>query len=162
MKEQLIAWMAGTKIAAFMALPWTWPWFETFHFIGMSLLFGSLLVMDLRVMGFLRRHVSLHGVHSLTPWGLTGFLINLITGLGFVFKDANRYFENPDFLFKMVCILLAGINFLVFWFFIRQQLDKLPDDGETSLPAKAVGATSIILWTLVIWGGRLIPVYGVG
>lgn len=162
MQEQIIAWLASTQIAAFMGLQWSWPWAEAIHFIGMSLLFGSIMIMDVRLMGFFRKEVSLHAVHALTPWALIGFLLNLITGLGFFIKDSERYFPNPDFWFKMVCVLLAGVNFLVFWFVIRKELDRLPDDGDASWSAKAVGFSSILLWTLVIWGGRMIPVYGIG
>jgi hypothetical protein len=62
----------------------------------------------------------------------------------------------------MSCILLAGVNFLVFWFVIRKQLDRLGDEADVSVVAKTVGLSSIALWTLVIWGGRMLPVYGVG
>ena len=163
MQQQIIDWMASTKIAYYMgAWQWAWPTAEAFHFVGMALLFGSILVMDVRLMGFFRKDISLHAVHALTPYGLVGFLINLITGACFVLKDAARYIPNPDCWFKLACILLAGVNFLVFWFVIRKQLEKLPDDGNPALSAKAVGFSSIVLWTLVIWGGRMIPVYGVG
>ncbi|MGD9843475.1 MAG: DUF6644 family protein [Steroidobacteraceae bacterium] len=163
MEEQIIAWMASTSIAHFMGdWQWAWPWAETIHFIGMSLLFGSILVMDVRLIGFFRKEISLHAVHALTLWGLVGFLLNLVTGVAFVLKDAERYFSNPDFWFKMICILLAGVNFLVFWFVIRKQLEPLADDANVGISAKAVGFSSILLWFLVIWGGRLIPVYGVG
>lgn len=163
MKEQLIAWMADTRIAHFMGdWQWAWPWAEAIHFIGMSLLFGSIMIMDIRLIGFFRKEVSLHAVHALTPWGLLGFLLNLATGVAFFMRDAQRYWPNPDFWFKMVCVLLAGVNFLVFWFVIRKQLDRLPDDGDVSMSAKAVGLSSIVLWTLVMWAGRLLPVYGVG
>ncbi len=163
MKEQLIAWMASTSVAHFMGdWQWAWPWAEAIHFIGMSLLFGSIMIMDIRLIGFFRKEVSLHAVHALTLWGLIGFLLNLTTGTAFFLRDAERYWPNPDFWFKMVCILLAGINFLVFWFVIRKQLEKLADDADVSISAKTVGLSSLVLWTLVIWGGRMIPVYGVG
>jgi hypothetical protein len=163
MKEQLIAWMADTRIAHFMGdWQWAWPWAEAIHFIGMSLLFGAIMIMDLRLIGFFRKEVSLHAVHALTPWGLIGFLLNLFTGVAFFLKDAERYWPNPDFWFKMICIALAGVNFLVFWFVIRKQLNALPDDGDANMFGKAVGMSSLVLWLLVIWGGRLIPVYGVG
>lgn len=163
MKEQLIAWMANTSIAHFMGdWQWAWPWAEAIHFIGMSLLFGSIMIMDIRLIGFLRKEISLHAVHALTPWGLIGFLLNLTTGGAFFLRDAERYWPNPAFWFKMVCILLAGVNFLVFWFVIRKQLDRLGDADDVSVSAKAVGLSSIVLWTLVIWGGRMLPVYGVG
>ncbi|MGC3982609.1 MAG: hypothetical protein QM808_15275 [Steroidobacteraceae bacterium] len=155
--------MADTRIAHFMGdWQWAWPWAEAIHFIGMSLLFGTIMIMEARLLGFFRKEVSLHAVHALTPWGILGFLLNLITGAAFVLKDAYRFVDNPAFWFKMTCIILAGINFLVFWFVIRKQIDKLPNDADVELPAKTVGLISITLWFLVIWGGRLIPVYGVG
>lgn len=162
MLEQFTAWAKDGHIAALMSMPWVWPWSETIHFIGMSLLFGSIMIMDLRLMGFMRKEISLHAVHALTPWGLLGFLLNLVTGVGFVMRDSDRYFPNPDFWFKMICVLLAGVNFLVFWFVIRKQLDRLPDDADVSISAKAVGASSLVLWTAVMWGGRMLPVFGVG
>jgi hypothetical protein len=163
MQEQLSVWMANTSLAHFMAdWKWAWAWAETIHFIGMSLLFGTIMVMDLRLIGFFRKEISLHAVHSLTPWALLGFLLNLVTGAAFVARDSRRYFPNPDFRFKMYCILLAGINFLVFWFVIRKQMNRLADDADVSRAAKAIGLSSLALWVLVIWGGRLIPVYGEG
>jgi len=161
--DNLIAWMADTRVAHFMGeWKWAWPWAEALHFIGMALLFGSVLVMDIRLMGFFRKYVSIHAVHALTPWALIGFSINLLTGMCFFIKDAARYVPNPSFIFKMGMILLAGINFLVFWFKIRKDSHDWKDDEQSSLSAKLVGATSLIVWTLVIWGGRMIPVYGIG
>lgn len=64
--------------------------------------------------------------------------------------------SNPAFLFKAVCILLAGINFLVFWFTIGQ-LATILEYGNADWFGKFVGLTSLVLWSLVIWGGRMIP-----
>jgi hypothetical protein len=160
--EPLATWMGNTWLAHLMYGAWVWPWFEAIHFIGMSLLCGSILVMDIRLLGFLRKEISLHAVHALTLWGLVGFLLNLCTGLGFIFKGASNYFHNGSFMFKMACILLAGINFLVFWFVVRKQLEPLADDADVGFGAKLVGFSSLLLWFLVIWGGRMIPVWGDG
>jgi hypothetical protein len=163
MKEQFIAWMAATPIAQFMAnWQWAWPWAEAIHFIGMSLLFGAIMVMDVRLLGFFRKQLPLHAVHGLTLWGMAGFALNLITGVAFFLKDADRYWPNKGFWFKMNCILLAGVNFLVFWFFVRKRIARLPDDADVNLFAKAVGASSLALWTIVIYAGRFLPQFGVG
>jgi len=162
MVEQLSTWMADSWLGHFMIANWTWPWFEAIHFIGMSLLCGSILIMDIRLLGFLRKEISLHAVHALTLWGLLGFMLNLLTGIGFLFKDFGNYALNQSFQFKMACVLLAGINFLVFWFVIRKQLEPLPDDADVGFGAKMVGFTSLLMWFLVIWGGRMIPVFGEG
>lgn len=163
MVDTIVEWMKATALSQFMTgWQWAWPWAETFHYIGMSLLFGSILVMDVRLMGFFRKYISLHAVHALTPWALGAFIINLVTGIAFFVTRPDSYSANPSFQFKVVCMFLAGINFLLFWFVIRKQLANVPDDANTNFFAKAVGFSSVLLWTLVIWGGRLIPVYGVG
>jgi hypothetical protein len=161
--QNLYAWMEKTWLADFMyATQWTWPWAEALHFIGMALLFGSILVMDVRLLGFFKDRISLHAVHSLTPWGFAGFIINLATGIGFFVTRPGSYMSNIAFQFKASCIILAGINFLVFWFVIRKQLETVPEYGDANGAAKFVGLSSLVLWTLVIWGGRMIPVYGIG
>lgn len=163
MEENLIAWLASTGLAAYMRdTRFAWSWAETFHFIGLCMLFGSILVMDSRLLGFFRKSISLHAVHALTPWALVGFLLNLVTGVAFVARDAENYFPNPAFRLKMLFILLAGLNFLAFWFVIRKQLEKLSDDADVGFGAKFVGFSSIALWVLVIWTDRLIPVWGAG
>ena len=155
--------LQASPLAKFM-LGWKWAWAiaEILHYFGMSILMGAVLVMDIRLMGFFRRNISLHQIHSLTPWALGAFLLNLITGVAFLSTRPRSYLENAAFDFKLVCLLLVGLNFLLFWFVVRAQLAKLPDDGNTNLLAKSVGFSSILLWTLVIWGGRMIPVYGLG
>jgi len=161
--ENFIAWMAGTWVAHIMRdVRFAWAWCETFHFIGLCMLCGTIIVMDARLLGFFRKSISLHAVHALTPYAIIGFLLNLTTGLAFIARDADNYFPNPDFQFKILFILLAGLNFLVFWFVFRKQIEKLPDDADVGIGAKLVGLSSITLWCLVIVTGRLIPVWGSG
>ncbi len=161
--EGFYAWLAASAVSKFMTgWQWAWPWAEAFHYVGMSLLFGAVLLMDVRLMGFFRSNISLHSIHSLTPWALGAFLINLITGVAFISTRAKSYVDNASFDFKMICLFFASVNFLIFWFVVREQVSKLADDADTGLLAKSVGFSSILLWSLVIWGGRLIPVYGMG
>lgn len=161
--NNLYQWLEATWLASFMyATQWTWPWAEALHFLGMTLLFGSIFVMDIRLLGFFKECISLHAVHALTPWGFAGFILNLVTGIGFFVTRPASYMSNPAFEFKAMCILLAGLNFLVFWFVIRKQLVTVPEYGNANGFGRFVGLTSLVLWTFVIWGGRMIPVYGVG
>lgn len=161
--DALIPWLSDTGLAHFMLDdPWAWPWAEALHFIGMAMLFGSVMLMDLRLLGVLRAHISIRAVHALTPWALAGFALNLLTGIAFFVTDPARYLANVSYRFKMIMIFLAGLNFLVFWFKIRKDSLGWRVDESASLSAKLVAATSLLSWTLVIWGGRMIPVYGVG
>ena len=65
---------------------WAFSTCESLHFIGLSLLFGALLVIDVRLLGFCRE-IDVRSVMKLIPVALVGFLINLMTGLCFIFTD---------------------------------------------------------------------------
>lgn len=161
--QDLIVWMQGTWLAQFMTdSQFAWAWTEVLHFIGMSMLFGSILVMDLRLMGFFRDVISFRAVRALAPWAALGFAINLSSGIVFLVKDADRLLPNPSFQFKMVCILIAGINLLFFMVKFGKQSVTWRDNVNPPMPAKLAGAISLVAWILVIWGGRMIPVYGDG
>jgi hypothetical protein len=159
----LNTWLEASAVSRFMTgWQWAWPIAEVLHYCGMSFMVGAVLLMDARLMGFFRNTISLHQIHSLTPWALLAFLLNVVTGVAFLSTRLDAYLHNPSFQFKLTCLGLAGVNFLVFWFVVRARLLKLADDGDTDVLAKAVGFSSVLLWGLVIWGGRMIPVYGMG
>src|SRR5690606_40380874 len=76
-------------------------------------LIGSIFVMDLRLIG-VQRVISSRTVHSLLPLAFVGFGLNLLTGIVFVFGDPYRYAVNISFQIKMVLVLLAGLNALLY------------------------------------------------
>ena len=72
-----------TVISTYMVdSPWAWPAAETVHFLGLSLTFGVLLAVNLRILGVMRQ-VPFADVHRLLPWGMLRFGVNLITGMLF-------------------------------------------------------------------------------
>ena len=101
-----------------LGFTWTWPILEILHFIGLSLLLGALLVIDLRMAGFFRR-INITGTHKMLPWVFVGFGINLVTGFLFLMGDPARYTANIGFWWKMFLIGLAGVNAIWFWIKIR-------------------------------------------
>ncbi|HEU4617257.1 MAG TPA: DUF6644 family protein [Gammaproteobacteria bacterium] len=156
-------WMQTTWLSH-LALDYsqTWPTLEITHYIGLSLLFGSILVMDLRLMGVQHPVISSLSIHRMLPMAFIGFGLNLLTGIIFCFGDPHRYAINISFQLKMICVLLAGINALIYWRKIGPMLAAVPPNADPPLPAKAVGFMSILLWTLVLIFGRLIPYLGTG
>ena len=161
--QNLILWMQSTWLAHFMGdWQWAWPWAEVLHFIGMSMLFGSVLVMDLRLMGFFRNDISIRAVRELVPWAAAGVILNVLSGIAFVVKDADRILPNPALQFKMICVLLALLNILLYEVKFRKQVATWRDDENPPVSVKLVGMGSLVAWTLVIWGGRMMPVFGVG
>src|SRR5690606_14003253 len=160
--DSVLDWMETTWLNSLaLNYTWTWPILETFHFIGMSLLIGAILVMDLRLRG-VQRVIPSATVHKLLPLAFIGFGINLVTGIVFVFGDPHRYAVNPSFQIKMVLIVLAGLNALLYAIKVAPQLASQPPTGDTPAIAKAVGAASLALWIGVICFGRLIPYLGLG
>lgn len=160
--NSLYDWMESTPINEFvMYLPWTWPTLETFHFLGLCLLIGAVLIMDLRLIGF-QRMIPLRAVHDLMPVAVVGFAINLITGLGFLFGDPYLYVINYAFWVKMALVVLAGLNFFFFLFKVEPSLATLGPGDATPTAAKAVGAASLVFWFGVLAYGRLLPYLGTG
>lgn len=155
-------WMESTWLNSFVLdHSWVWPTLEILHFSGMCLLFGSILIMDLRLLGF-QRLVTSDAVHQFVPVAILGFAINLATGLLFFFGNPFRYAINISFQIKIVLVLLAGINALIYNYKIEPIMNAAGPHGDYPHLAKAVGFASIVLWTGVIAFGRLIPYLGTG
>ena len=77
MTEVLVQAIEGGAINTWvLSTYWLWPLLEIIHFIGLSLLLGSILLVDLRLAGFLRQ-IDLKSTHRLLPWAVIGFVMNL-------------------------------------------------------------------------------------
>ena len=160
--NSLINWMQSTWINNLaVGYAWSWPALETLHFFGMCVLFGALIIMDLRLIGW-EKAAAVVDTDKLYPIALAGFGINLITGIIFCFGDPGRYFINISFQIKMVLLLLAGLNFLYYKLKVEHMLAAVGPGEDTPAIAKVVGAASLILWTGVLSYGRLIPYLGTG
>ena len=140
---------------------WLWPVMEIIHFLGLALLFGGLLVVDLRMAGHLKG-VTPVSTHQLLPLVLLGFALNLITGILFFFGDPGRYSINIGFQLKMMLIGLAGLNALFYHWRVSPTL--VTWDGTTTPPrlARCVAYVSLVCWFGVLLTGRLIPYVGTG
>jgi hypothetical protein len=159
----LLDWMQTTWINDLALGPqWSWPILETLHFTGMCLLFGPIIIMDLRLLGFDRLALPTSAVHSLIPLTITGFVINLLTGIVFLFGDPYRYAMNISFGIKAVLIVIAGINAIYFWKKVTPILERLGPHEDPPTSIKVVGLMSLSLWTGVLCFGRLIPYLGTG
>jgi len=140
---------------------WLWPLLEILHFIGLSLLLGTMLVVDLRMAGFFRR-INIIATHKMLPFAFIGFGINLVTGTLFLLGDPARYTANIGFRWKMVLVLVSGLNALWFWFKINPVMQGWDPFGDTPASAKFVAWLSLGCWFGVMLLGRLIPYIGTG
>lgn len=132
------------------------PALEMLHFLGLCLLYGALLVVDLRIIGF-ARSLPIERVDRFVRFALLGFAINLITGALFVAGDAARYLVNIAFWAKMGLIALAGLNTVYFVARIKPEMEAGVDSDALSGGARRVAWLSLALWSCVIVLGRFIP-----
>jgi uncharacterized membrane protein len=144
--------------AAMVNYKWCWAASETVHFIGLSLLFGVVLLLDLRMLG-LMKGLPFSVLHRLLPWGVLGFGVNVVTGIFFfIGAPPNFYITNPVFFWKLALILVAGANALYFTVFDQVWTLKA---GETApMAAKVAAASGICVWVGVIFCGQMLPFIG--
>jgi hypothetical protein len=140
-----------------------WPAGETLHFIGLCLLIGAVGLFDLRLLGF-AKGLPFRALQRLLPWGVLGFVICLATGVGFVLGNAfapGEYVRNVAFIWKIGLILFAGLNLLVFHASgLARRVEQLGPHDDAPLPARLIGACSLMAWMGVIFFGRFLPVLG--
>ena len=155
--NDVLFWMETSALGQLMRdSVWLFPAAEILHFIGLSLLMGSVIIVDLRLLGFTEQ-VTLQSVYRFLPLSLTGFGINLLTGVLFCFTDPYRYYPNFAFRVKLFLILLAGLNVLWFKLAVYRDSIKMSAQDNTAPVAKIIALLSLLIWTAVIVMGRMIP-----
>lgn len=140
---------------------WLWPLLEITHFVGLALLMGGLIVFDLRLAGHCR---ALHptATHALLPLVLIGFALNLVSGLLFFYADPLVYAANIGFQIKMLLIVLAGLNALLYYWKIKPVMQNWDTNADALPIARFVGYVSLAAWTGALLCGRLMPYVGSG
>jgi len=166
MEAFLRTWLEWPSIARFIEhYTWAWPLGETFHFFGIILLIGGIGMFDMRLLGFAKR-LPVTAVRRLLPWGVTGFLLCVVTGFMFVTGvRANVPMGPYDVIrtnvwlqLKLLFIALAGLNLLAFYATgMNRAVDDLGPGADAPPLAKAIAFASLFLWLGVIYFGRLIP-----
>ncbi|MBK6672548.1 MAG: hypothetical protein IPG49_03375 [Proteobacteria bacterium] len=141
-----------------MTTQWGWPIAECFHFIGLCLLFGTVGFFDLRMLG-VARAVPLRSLHRLIPFGIAGFAICALTGTLFVMTTPDQYLHNPAFLTKLLLMLVAGLNMLLFYLVAARSVWLAAADGVPPLPARLFGLVSLLCWLGVMTCGRVITAF---
>ena len=137
---------------------YTMPWVFVLHVVSMCMFAGTILMMDLRLLGVGHMQTPFSQVQRrLFPWQIAAMVFSTVTGLALVWGNPMNYVTNIIFWVKMVAMGIAGLNAIAFHFITEYTLVDW-DAGETPpLGAKLAGGLSIILWANVIVAGRLIP-----
>ncbi len=148
--------LAATFVATFVReSSWAYPLLEIAHMVGLGLLFGGILVFDLRLLG-LARNISLAALsRHVLRLVFVGIAINIASGLAMFASDAPEFAANASFKAKLVLIALALLNAALYQFGPGRRADAF-DRNEMPPPrVRLQAALSIGLWFGVIAAGRL-------
>lgn len=155
MSAEIFRWISNSALADWVVgSPYIWPTLESIHFVSLCVLIGSLLVVDLRLIGLFREPCA-RMVSTLIRLSLVAFAVNLATGALFFFGYTAKYVGNPAFEIKLALIFIAGLNALYFHWRLRPVVA-----GTAVTPGSVVvGVVSLLLWSGVIVCGRMITFY---
>jgi hypothetical protein len=135
---------------------WLYPIVEIVHLLGLALLFGSIVVLDLRLLGLGRGiEVKKLAAHVL-PWTAASFVLIVPSGLAMFVAHASDFIGSPVFQLKMGLLFAAGINAAVLHAGAFRGAAAWDTGAMPPGAARLAGALSILLWIGVIACGRLL------
>jgi hypothetical protein len=136
---------------------WVWPSCETLHFVGLSILFTVVLLVDLRILGMAKK-MSFSALYQLLPLGMLGFGLNLTTGMVFFIAAPEQYTKNPVFYWKILFVILGAVN--VLYFMLLDEPWTVGSGDDAPMTAKLVAGSAIFVWVGVLFFGHMLPFLG--
>jgi hypothetical protein len=154
----LCQWIYGTPLSlSIRESIWVYPILNVLHCVGILLVAGTIVVVDLRLLGFgLRRSPVSNVVREVLPWTLSGFTFMFITGSLLAWSEPVRLYHSLFFPWKLVFLALAGFNALLFHYGIYRNVGAWDLASLTPLRARVAGIVSIVCWICVIAAGRAV------
>ena len=148
----------GRAIGIYVAnTPWVWVTAETLHFMGLSLIIAVVLLIDLKLLG-LAPTLTYAMLDRALPWGVLGFGLNVITGMIFFVASPWQYVGNMSMNWKLVFILGATLNMLLFT--LDGRWEQRDAAGAGTGREKVMAASALVLWVGVMFFGTMLPFLG--
>jgi hypothetical protein len=133
------------------------PIIEAIHVMAVITVFGTILLVDLRLLGWVDRERPFTRVFTeILHWTWIAFAVAVVTGVLLFMPNARTYVVNTAFGLKMASLLLAGVNMSVFQFTTLKTVARWDSHAPVPLGGRIAGGLSILTWTCVIIFGRLI------
>lgn len=154
--SDVLLWLQQSPVGTAVGTwPWVFPNIETLHVLSLTIVFGSIVMVDLRLLGITERGSRLSELSAdILPYTWIAFFCAAATGTLLFASKAQTYFFNLQFRMKFVCMLLAAANMLVFHFGIYRRVLEWDTTHPPPRGARIAGALSILLWTGTIFFGR--------
>lgn len=155
MLADLLTAAQGSGLAAGLrGSTWLYPLVNAGHIVGIALLFGAIVPLDLRLIGLWQRLPIESLSRVLIPVAGTGFALALACGALLFITKANDYAASTLFQVKMLVLAVALVNALAFAVLHRRRKDRA--DHAPILSQRVIGTASLAAWLAVIVLGRLI------
>ena len=150
-------WLEGSALGHLMrtAGVWTYGAVNLVHILGIATLFGSVLVLDLRLLGAWRR-VPLAALEApALTLAACGFALAVLSGVALITTNATEYLGNPFLPIKFTAIGLGLANVIIVQFLPAWRARAAGAQADR-LALQVVGGTSLACWTVAVAAGRMI------
>ena len=151
-------WLAETRgsIALHESL-YMYPLVESVHVLTLCLFVGMSVLLDLRLLGLTMRRVRVSEMTDrLLPWMQAGFVVMIVSGALLFYAIPLRSYQNIFFRIKMIMLVFAGLNAWMFHIGVHRRAAVWDLDRVPPRAARVAGATSLVLWALIVVSGRMI------
>ena len=158
MFDSFLQWLESTAPAiAISGSSWLFPGIESVHVLAIAMVVGSISMVDLRLLDLnLRDRPVGELIAEVLPWTWASFAVAVCTGALLFASNASHYWGTVPFRAKMLLLLLAGINMLVFHATTNKSVEVWGHQGRTPRAARISGGISLGLWIGVVTFGRWI------
>jgi len=134
---------------------WVFTFVETIHVLALTIVFGSIAMVDLRLLGWTARDSAVAGLMRETvPWTWGAWMVAAISGSLLFISKAMSYASNLDFQLKFACMALAALNMAAFHFGPYRTVASWDTAPKPPQSARIAGGLSLLLWVGVIVFGR--------
>ncbi len=155
---EICTWLEESPLGlAITESEWMFPVIETLHVLALTLVIGSIAMLDLRLLGVANRDRAVSQLAEDTlPWTWAAFVVAAITGVLMFVSAATSYYDNVPFQIKLVLLALAGLNMAVFHFTAYRTVHHWNVALPTPQAARIAGSLSLLFWVGVVFAGRWI------
>jgi hypothetical protein len=151
-------WLYNTPFSTTMRESlWAEPIVETIHVLTLTLFLGFAVLLDMRLLGVaMKRRRMSEVLGQLNPWLFGGFAVMIVTGVVLFCGDPIAFYSTMVFKIKMILLVLAGLNVLIFNATIGRKVAEWDLNPRTPGGAKLAAVVSLVLWVFIISAGRWI------
>ncbi|MEA3026238.1 MAG: hypothetical protein QOF91_1523 [Alphaproteobacteria bacterium] len=153
---ELMKWLEASPLNKFIAESgWSFQSALMLHIVAITIVFGMILVVDLRLMGVASKTTPVTDLLRVAlPWTWWSFAGAVLSGAFLFMAQPEKYFVNVAFQMKFLLMAAAGLNMLIFHFITYRKVSAWDRDAPVPLAGKVAGLVSLGCWTAAIAYGR--------